>query len=175
MDYETPLIFEPGSAWNYGVNNDWLGFVVEKVSGMSLKDYFTTNIFEPLGLKQTGTDSLGAFMSVHTKDDKGVLTATEMRMANAADTEVPFAGGHFLYSTVEDYAQFLLALLNDGKSPTTGNSILKPETVKEYIFKDQLPRVGCSNKGVGDIPSTIPPVSCVRINDSLSRDNTSQV
>jgi methyl acetate hydrolase len=46
-----------------------------------------------------------------------------------------------------------------GTHPTTGATILKPETVKEYIFTDQIPRIGCSNKGIGEIPSTIPQVS----------------
>jgi methyl acetate hydrolase len=161
-EYTTPLIFEPGSAWNYGTNNDWMGFVVEKISGLTLAEYMSKHIFQPLGLRQTGTklseEQDKKFMTVHSKDAEGNLTATPMRMASPA--EVPHPGGHFVYSTTEEYCQILLALINNGTHPVSKATILKPETVKEYLFKDQIPRVGCSNKGIGDVPSTLPPVTC---------------
>ena len=49
-----PLVFQPGSEWNYGVNTDVLGRVVEVVSGQSLDEFFRTRIFEPLGMSETG-------------------------------------------------------------------------------------------------------------------------
>ena|SRR5436309_414364 len=50
----TPLLFEPGEKWNYGINIDWVGKAVEKVSGQNLEVYFRDNIFAPLGMRDTG-------------------------------------------------------------------------------------------------------------------------
>src|SRR5205823_3624794 len=49
-----PLLFEPGTAWNYSVSTDVLGRVVEVASGQSLDQFFATRIFEPLGMRDTG-------------------------------------------------------------------------------------------------------------------------
>ena len=48
-----PLIFEPGTRWHYGFSADWTGKLVEKVSGLTLEQYFQRNILEPLGMKDT--------------------------------------------------------------------------------------------------------------------------
>src|ERR1700734_2448906 len=50
----TPLMFEPGSRWQYGTSADWSGRLVEAVSGMSLEQYFQKNILGPLGMHDTG-------------------------------------------------------------------------------------------------------------------------
>src|SRR5687768_14761227 len=49
-----PLIFDPGSRWNYSMGVDVLGRVVEAVSGETLEDFFRERIFEPLGMDDTG-------------------------------------------------------------------------------------------------------------------------
>ena len=49
-----PLMFDPGERWEYGINIDWVGKAVEKVSGQSLEVYFREHIFEPLGMTDTG-------------------------------------------------------------------------------------------------------------------------
>lgn len=46
-----PLTFEPGTQWQYGIGIDWAGTIVERVSGISLNDYFQKQIFQPLGIK----------------------------------------------------------------------------------------------------------------------------
>src|SRR3954470_10364070 len=48
-----PLLFEPGTQWIYGTSVDWLGRVVEKVSGQNLEEYFREHIFTPLGMPDT--------------------------------------------------------------------------------------------------------------------------
>lgn len=161
--YTDPLIFEPGTAYSYGPNNDWMGFVVEKVTGLSLAEYIDKHIVQPLGLKNTGLtfppDQGKTFMTVHAKDSTGALTPTETKLASPA--EVPCPGGHYLYSTALDYANILVALVNDGKHPVSGAQILKPETCRDLVFKDQIPRVGCSPAGIGVIPTgSLPPASC---------------
>ena len=49
----TPLIFEPGTRWQYGTSADWTGRLVEAVSGLTLEQYFQRNILQPLGMKDT--------------------------------------------------------------------------------------------------------------------------
>lgn len=46
-----PLIFEPGTRWQYGTGIDWAGILVERVSGISLNSYLQKHVFEPLGIK----------------------------------------------------------------------------------------------------------------------------
>jgi CubicO group peptidase (beta-lactamase class C family) len=46
-----PLVNQPGEQWEYGINIDWAGQLVERVSGLRLNDYFQKHIFEPMGLK----------------------------------------------------------------------------------------------------------------------------
>jgi CubicO group peptidase (beta-lactamase class C family) len=46
-----PLVNQPGEVWEYGINIDWAGILVERASGMRLNDYFLKNILEPMGIK----------------------------------------------------------------------------------------------------------------------------
>lgn len=160
-DYTTPLIFEPGTRFEYGVNIDWLGFIIEKVSGQDLDSYFKEHIFKPLGMVNSGTtltpEQDAQFFTVHAKDADGKLSATPVRFT---PTEVKAPGGHCLYGTCNEYAQFLLTLINAGTHPVSKVQILKPETVKNYVFKDMIPVVGCSSDGLGNISSIVPPISC---------------
>ncbi|KAK3056716.1 hypothetical protein LTR09_002509 [Extremus antarcticus] len=160
-EYTSPLVFEPGTRYEYGPGIDFLGLIIEKISGMRLDKYVDKYISQPLGLKSTGVglndEQLNNFMTVHAKDAEGKLTPTPLRMKE--DPEV-MPGGHFLYSTTEDYAQFLLVLLNNGTHPKSNVQILKAETAKDYLFTDMLPQVGCSAAGVGEVPSIIAAVSC---------------
>src|SRR5947209_14950797 len=50
---KAPLMFDPGSRWEYGISTDWLGKLVEKISGQTLEDYFREHIFQPLGMGDT--------------------------------------------------------------------------------------------------------------------------
>ena len=50
---KAPLLFDPGARWEYGINTDWLGRLVERVSGQSLEVYFRQKIFDPLGMPDT--------------------------------------------------------------------------------------------------------------------------
>lgn len=160
-EYTNPLVFEPGTRHEYGCNIDYLGLCIERISGLRLNEYIDKNIIQPLGLKNTGVGLNDAqskvFFTVHTKDAEGKLTPTPLRMVENPEV---MPGGHYLYSSTSDYANFLLTLLNNGTHPVSGVQILKPETVKDYLFTDMLPTVGCSGDGVGDIPCVIPQVSC---------------
>jgi methyl acetate hydrolase len=50
---QSPLLFNPGARWEYGISSDWLGRLVERVSGETLESYFRQRIFDPLGMQDT--------------------------------------------------------------------------------------------------------------------------
>ena len=73
----TPLLFDPGDRWDYGINIDWVGKMVEAVSGQTLDRYFQEHIFGPLGMKDTafkiGPSQRARLAKIHQRDDKGAL------------------------------------------------------------------------------------------------------
>jgi len=120
----TPLLFDPGDRWDYGINIDWAGKMVEAASGQRLDRYMTEKLFMPLGMTDTGF-AIGPAQRLrkarmYTRGANGITTV---------DHEIPqtpefHMGGGGLYSTVSDYLKFTQALLMGGEP------ILKPETVR---------------------------------------------
>lgn len=137
-DFETPFVADPGTKYTYGINTDWLGFVVEAASQTPLFEYLDKNVLQPVGMTSTSRhlDDDKARLIMHF-DMNGKLVA-DPTTKNSETVEVG-GGGAFLYSTMNDYAKLLATLLNKGTSPTTQKSILAPETVEKYLFTNQLP------------------------------------
>jgi CubicO group peptidase (beta-lactamase class C family) len=125
---KTPLVADPGDKWEYGINIDWAGKAVERVSGLSLDGYLRDRIFTPLGMKDTvfilKPDQQARVASVHARGADGKLTPAEFAMPQAPEF---FMGGGGIYSTGRDYLTFLRALLAGGR--LNNAQILKPETV----------------------------------------------
>ena len=125
---KVPLTADPGDKWQYGINIDWAGKAVERVSGMSLDGYMRERIFTPLGMKDTvfilRPDQQARLASVHSRGADDKLSPIEFGMPQAPEF---FMGGGALYSTGPDYLTFLRMLLANGKLGTA--QILKPETV----------------------------------------------
>lgn len=137
--FKTPLVFEPGTRWEYGSNIDWVGKVIMEASGMSLDDFVKKNICEPLQMKTftyiRTSDQLDNQAKIHFRDlDTGKLKPSEE--LHPLDPLFQ-CGGHGLFGTVGDYLKFLQIFLNDGASPD-GVQILKPETIRNYFFTDLL-------------------------------------
>ena len=124
----TPLMFDPGDRWEYGINIDWAGKMVETVSGKKLDRYFQDHIFGPLGIKDTSfklsPSQRARLASVHQRDDKGVLAPIEFGLPE--DPEFLMGGGG-LYGTAGDYLTFAQMIMGDGTFK--GTRVLKPETV----------------------------------------------
>jgi CubicO group peptidase (beta-lactamase class C family) len=125
---KVPMIADPGDKWEYGINIDWAGKAVERVSGLSLDGYMRERIFTPLGMKDTvfilRPDQQARLAAVHARGADGALKPIEFGMPQAPEF---YMGGGALHSTGRDYTTFLRALLGGGK---LGNvQILKPETV----------------------------------------------
>ncbi|OGD23013.1 MAG: hypothetical protein A2W03_04540 [Candidatus Aminicenantes bacterium RBG_16_63_16] len=128
-----PFDAQPGEKWVYGYNTDILGYLVECVSGMSLADFFAKRITGPLGMKDTffflPEDRLSRFASVYGVDDKGGLKLVEDARDNfyVKGPRMCYAGGAGLLSTAEDYASFLVMLLNGGE--LSGTRVIGPKSV----------------------------------------------
>ncbi|MBS0518002.1 MAG: beta-lactamase family protein [Proteobacteria bacterium] len=124
----TPLLFDPGEQWEYSIGIDWAGLVVEAASGVRLDRYMRENLFEPLGMADTGF-KIGAAQrprkaAVHIRAEGGGFTATDHELNQEPEV---FMGGGALYSTVGDYLRFLRMVL--GQGTLDGVQVLKPETV----------------------------------------------
>jgi methyl acetate hydrolase len=126
----TPLMFEPGTGWQYGTGIDWTGRLVEGVSGMSLEDYFQTRILRPLEMADT------SYILAAGKFDR--LVSSWHREAGGAlkqdDRKPPappksYNGGGGLYSTTADYVRFMQMILGEGRG-VSGARILEAATVR---------------------------------------------
>jgi methyl acetate hydrolase len=125
----TPLVFDPGDRWLYGIHIEWVGRLVETLSGQPLEDYFRERIFDPLGMKDTTYVTTGEQRArqarLHVRGADGALTVQPLEPP-PVKAEFWSAGGP-LYSTARDYLAFLQMLLNGGS--LNGARLLKPETV----------------------------------------------
>jgi methyl acetate hydrolase len=123
-----PLAFDPGERWEYGINIDWIGRIVEALSGQPLDAYLRDRIFAPLGMEDTGfvatPEQHTRQASVHQRQADGSLVAQPLP---APSTPEFYAGGGGLRSTARDYLSFLQMLLQGGSFD--GARILRPETV----------------------------------------------
>ena len=126
----TPLLFDPGARWQYGIGIDWAGKMVEAVTGRKLGQVMQDDLFAPLGMDSTAfriTPAMRARMArIHHRQADGGLVA-DLKREIPQDPEFE-AGGGGLYSTANDYLKFVRMVLDDGKS-ARGDVVMKPETV----------------------------------------------
>ncbi len=130
-----PLVWQPGTTWEYGRSSDVLGALVEAVSGRPLDDFVAQRILGPLGMVDSG-------FSVPPEKHQRIAApqpyADTGETDNLIDVTVPpkmFAGGHGMVATVADYARFCQMMLNGGS--LDGARILGPRTVA-YIASDHV-------------------------------------
>ena len=124
-----PLMFDPGDRWEYGVNTDWVGRLVEATSGQPLDTYFREKIFGPLSMKDSGyvtsPEQRARQARVHARQADGSLVVQPWETL-PSNPEF-WSGGGPLYSTARDYLTFVRMLLHGGS--VDGTRVLKPETV----------------------------------------------
>lgn len=139
-----PLAFQPGEKFQYGLNTDLLGCLIEVISGQTLDGFLRKNIFEPLGMKDTyfnvPASKANRLASVYTENSDHQIIPWSHTFRNI-DPDYPtmnkhyFSGGAGLSSTAFDYAIFMQMLLNGGIY--NGKRILAPRTV-EMMTSNQL-------------------------------------
>jgi methyl acetate hydrolase len=134
--FKAPLVGDPGSLYEYGINTDWLGRVVEAIAGQSLADEVEQHITGPLGMTNTtrrmSADQRAGSTPIHVRGEDGAWQATDIDWAQEPDF---WGGGHFLYSTPRDYLRFQRMLLGGGA--LDGVQILESSTVEE-AFRNQI-------------------------------------
>ena len=156
---DVPLAHDPGTIWEYGTNTDWLGLLVERVSGKALDAYFAENILGPLGMTDVSfdpsDDQRSRAMPVHARTPDGGLVETPIDLPPAPDW---WAGGHGLFGTAGAYARLLQALLRGGE--LDGARILSEASV-DLMFTDSLNGVPMPAEGiksaVPELVNDVPP------------------
>jgi CubicO group peptidase (beta-lactamase class C family) len=138
-----PLMFEPGTRWQYGMGVDWAGRLVEAVSGMNLEEYFQARILGPLEMRDT------SFLVPAAKFER--LVADYSRQSDGSLKENPrvqpsapkeFNGGGGLYSTTGDYVRFMQMILGKGRG-SNKVQILQPKTVESM----EINQIGSATAG----------------------------
>ena len=129
---QIPLDFSPGTAWNYSVSIDVLGYLVEKLSGVSFGEFLRTRLFEPLGMRDTAfyvpPDKAERFTSCYQPETNGGLKLQDdARESTYAVPPLLESGGGGLVSTAHDYLRFCRMMLNGGTLDDV--RVLSPKTV----------------------------------------------
>ncbi len=147
-----PLVFDPGTRWEYGINTDWLGRIVERVSGQTLDAYLRSKIFQPLGMVDSYFNVPAAKQSriaaTFQRSPDGSLQ--KMPAGEAPKPSTFYSGGGGLFSTAPDYLRFVRAILAGGT--LDGRRILSADTVAT-IGKNHI-----GNLTIRPMPSLVPPL-----------------
>ena len=137
-----PLVFEPGTRWNYSFGTDICGRLVEVLSGQSLDAFFEEHIFRPLEMVDTAflvpQDKASRFASCYDyyRPDLGVQKQDDPKDSTYITGRKLLSGGGGLVSTTDDYYRFCQMLINGGI--LDGKRLLSPTTV-DYMSKNHLP------------------------------------
>jgi CubicO group peptidase (beta-lactamase class C family) len=135
-----PLVFQPGTSWNYSVATDVLGRIVEIVTGVPLDEFIRTRITEPLKMSETEfwvpaerRDRLASLYVPHPETGKA---APSPMGAGLGERPAMISGGGGLCGTAADYLRFAHMLLNRGE--LDGVRLLGTRTV-DYMTENHLP------------------------------------
>ncbi len=154
---QIPLKYQPGTEWEYSYSIDVAGYLVEVMSGMPLDEYFRTQIFEPLGMEDSGfyvpTEKHPRFALVYGKDLMGKLQGPQNPSEDSfLKPTTLLQGGAGMVTTIDDYSKFATMLVNNGEYE--GIRLLKASTVA-LIMSNNLQEgvefngLGPSNRAVG--------------------------
>ena len=114
-----PLISQPGERFHYSSATDVIGFLVESIADMTLAEYFEQEIFEPLGMVDTGfmvpVEKADRLATLYEAKGEGSLNEASSELNSYSERTRLYAGGHGLVSTAADYLRFAQMLLNYGE------------------------------------------------------------
>lgn len=132
-----PLLFQPGTEWNYSVATDVVGRLVEVISGQNLEQFFSERVFGPLGMNDTGffapEDKHGRLAALY-QPDPATRLAKRLEMGGRAAMRRPtfLSGGGGLVSTASDYDRFMRMLANGGE--LDGVRLLSSRTIDQMTM-----------------------------------------
>jgi CubicO group peptidase (beta-lactamase class C family) len=137
-----PLGFDPGTQWSYHISSNMLGYLIERISGKSLREYVKQTILEPLGMHDTDwyyePAALPRFVKAYRTANGKLEPATNIYSEGTVSTQQTYAEGAIgLNGPIEDCAKFCQMLLNKGEF--NGHRILRPETVELMTTLNRLP------------------------------------
>jgi methyl acetate hydrolase len=149
-----PLLFDPGTQWQYGESTRVLGLLVEKVSGQPLETFMREKIFVPLGMNDTSyavpAEKRSRVVTIHRWVDKGLVEAP-----NPPDISSPVQGDGGLNCTAADYAKFIQLFLNQGRAPD-GRQLVSAATVKLMGQNHSKVRVSLQSAALPAISAAFP-------------------
>lgn len=126
---QAPLAFDPGTRWEYGIGIDWVGKMIEAVSGQTLGAYFDAHLTGPLGMVDTAFNHSPSMRKraagIHARGPDGSLSPMDLPAPENPEFEM---GGGGLHGTMRDYSRFIRMLLNDGE--IDGQRVLEAGTVQ---------------------------------------------
>lgn len=146
---QVPLLYDPGTHWNYSAGVDVQARLVEVLSGQPFADYVAQHIFQPLGMADTGWKRSAAdrprLARIYEGDNGALAPWAEDKLIDANFMGRPMTmGGSGIVTTVDDYMRFARMLLGEGT--LNGTRILKPSTIR-LMATDQLdPRIAPANR-----------------------------
>jgi CubicO group peptidase (beta-lactamase class C family) len=145
-----PLGFDPGTEWSYHISTNMLGYMIERISGKSLRQYVKETVLEPLGMKNTDwyydKSALSRFVKAYNAVDGKLEPASNMYSEGTVSADQTYCEGAIgLNGPIEDYARFCQMLLNKGTF--NGRRILKPETIEGMTTVNRLPEANAGGKG----------------------------
>ena len=135
-----PLLFQPGTQWNYGINTDLLGRIVEVASGQPFDEFLQQRLFTPLGMSDTGffvpAEKAHRLADVYQRKGFFLTNSEPAKKSPFLKKPANLSGGGGLVATINDYARFLQMIANGGTFQE--KRYLKEETVK-LMTTNQLP------------------------------------
>lgn len=151
-DMKTPLLFQPGEGWEYGLGIDWAGVALERATGLKLNDYLQEKVLKPIGITEMSMipshEMRAKLAYMHHRSPDGSLRPRDhlLRQPLVVDPNdkaevgrIFNSGGAGMFAKPRDYCKVLAVLLNDGTCPKTGVKLLEKKTVDE-MFRNQIPQ-----------------------------------
>ena len=138
---DIPLAFSPGEFFNYSISTDILGFIIERISNMSLEEYFKKNIFEPLEMEDTffqiPKEKINRLANCYIYDQTNDKYIVEDDFEKSSYIEKPscYSGGGGLLSTIDDYMKFCNLLQNKG---SLNNKNIIGSRTAEFMMSNHL-------------------------------------
>jgi CubicO group peptidase (beta-lactamase class C family) len=145
-----PLMYQPGTKWSYSASMDVQGYIIEKLSGQSLPEFYAEHIFKPLGMKDAGffvtADKRERFVTLYQGTGNEPLKPMKARFDYDSQPGMPSGGGGMV-STAEDYFRFASMLANGGE--LNGVRIISPESVALMSSNHLAPHLLTGEFGIG--------------------------
>ena len=125
---DAPILFEPGTKWNYGISTDLLGYIIEKLTNKKLNDYMKENLFDKLDMHNTtfklNENNFKNLAYIYNYIDNGLMINKDIAKYQDDRVSRSFdSGGGGLVSTTQDYAKFMRLFLNNNNLIISQKSI----------------------------------------------------